>query len=208
MHDTRLVKYTPMKLPYLWKEEQAGPRCGGEIVERAIVPAPASSVSTGSEGRSRRKKCVQLLTESALRRRLHMDRISRVGLEGAPKRGTGVAKTHAETVVKRKALANATNMGATHAGESTDTSEMSDETHGLETGTPKQVRMERHIHVALSENLSIPNMALRKAGESAQQSRRTGLQLSRRKRGQFDLYAQGVSSDFSLLPKMGEGRDL
>ncbi|KAF8548311.1 hypothetical protein OG21DRAFT_779388 [Imleria badia] len=214
MHDTRLVKYTPMKLPYLWKEEHAGPQCEGEGTERALVPVPASSVSAGSEGRSRRKKCVQLLTESALRRRLHMDRLGRVGLAGAPKRGTGVVKTHGETMVKRKALANATNVGITHAEESTDTEETSDEIHGQERSvvdTSKQVRMERNIHTALSENLSIPNMAQtgssRKSVEGVQQPRRTNSRLFRRKRGQFDLYAQGVSSEFSLVPKMGEARD-
>ena len=213
MHDTRLVRYTPMRLPYLWKEEQAGPRCGGEVAERSIVPATPAS-SAGTEGRSRRKKYVQLLTEGALRRRLHMDRLERVGLEAAPKRGTGVAKSHGESVVKRKALANATNMGITHAEGNTDTDGTSEDTHGQETGgadTPKQVRMERKIHAALSENLSIPNMvqagSSRKAVESVQQSRGTGSQSLRRKRGQFDLYAQGVPSEFSLLPKTGQGRD-
>ena len=213
MHDMRLIKYTPMRLPYLWKEGQVGPRCGGEAVERSIVPAAsASSVSAGAEGRSRRKKYVQLLTEGALRRRLHMDRLRRVGLEGAPKRGIGVTKSHGENVVKRKALANATNMGIMHSEASTDADGTLEGTCGPETGvadTPKQVRMERNIHATLSENLSIPNMvqagSSRKAVESVQQPRRT--QSLRRKRGQFDLYAQGVPSEFSLLPKMGQGRD-
>jgi hypothetical protein len=207
MHDTRLIKYTPMRLPYLWKEEQAGLRCGGE---RSIeATAPASSVSAGVEGRGRRKKYVQLLMEGALRRRLHMDRLGRVGLEAAPKRGVGVAKS--ENVVKRKALANATNMGITH-GEGRTDADGTSETYRPETGvtdTPKQVRMERHIHAALSENLSIPNTvqaeSSRKAVESVQQPR--GSQSLRRKRGQFDLYAQGLPSEFSLLPKMGQGRE-
>ena len=141
-----------------------------------------------------------------------MDRLGRVGLDAASKRGVGVAKSHGESVVKRKALANATNMDITHAEGSADAS--SEETRGLETGgadTPKQVRMERKIHAALSENLSIPNMvqagSSRKAVESVQQSRGTGSQSLRRKRGQFDLYAQGASSEFSLLPKTGQGRD-
>jgi len=216
MHDTQLVRYTPTKLPYLWQEEQTGPRCGCEVVESSVVPAtPASSVSVGAEGRSRRKKCVQLLTEGALRRRLHLNRLGRVGSDAASKRGMGIAKSYAGNAVKRKALANATNVGVMHAEGSTDADGTSDETYGLETGatdTPKQVRMERNIHAALSENLSIPNMAqatsLRKAVESVQQPRRTGLQPSlRRKRGQFDLYAQKVPSEFSLLPKTGEGRD-
>jgi hypothetical protein len=207
MHDTRLIKYTPMRLPYLWKEEK-GPRCGGEVVERSIEPA-ASSVSARVEGHSRRKKYVQLLTEGALRRRLHTDRLGRVGLEAAPKRGVGVAKS--ENGVKRKALANATNMGITH-GEGCTDADGTSETYRPETGvadTPKQVRMERHIHAALSENLSIPNMvhagSSRRAVESVQQSRRS--QSLRRKRGQFDLYAQGLPSEFSMLPKMGQGRD-
>ncbi|KAI9460418.1 hypothetical protein HD554DRAFT_2133790 [Boletus coccyginus] len=212
MHDTRFIRYTSMGLPYLWKEERTGPRCGCEVVESQVVPAAhASSVSVEAEGRSRREKYVQLLTESALRRRLHMDRLGRVGSEAAPKRGMGIAKSYAGNVVKRKALANATNMGVMHAEGSTDT----DETYGLETGatdTPKQVRMARNIHAALSENLSIPNMvqatSLQKAVESVQQPRRTGLQPSlRRKRGHFDLYAQGVPSEFSLLPKTGQERD-
>lgn len=210
MHDTRLVRYTPMKLPYVWKEEHAGPQCGDESVERSIVPAtPTSPINVGSERRSRRKKYVQLLTESALRRRLHMDRVGRVGLEGAPKRGVGAAKTQGENAVKRKALVNATNTGMTDG--SMDTNGTTDETHGAETGiseTPKQVRMERSIHAALSENLSLPNMAqagwLGKVGESASQGRRSGL---RRKRGQFDLYAQGVSSGFSLLSKKDQGSE-
>ena len=211
MHDTRLVRYTPMRLPYLWKEEQAGPRCGAEAVERPIVPATPAS-SAGTEGRSGRKKYVQLLTEGALRRRLHMDRLERVGFDAASKRGVGVAKRDGENAVKRKALANATNVGITHAEGSADADGTSEDTHGPETAdTPKQVRMERNIHAALSENLSIPNMvqagSSRKAVESVQQSRGTGSQSLRRKRGQFDLYAQGVPSEFSLLPKTGQGRD-
>ena len=209
MHDTRLVRYTPMRLPYLWKEEQAGSRCGGEAVERSIIPAAPAS-SAGTEGGFRRKKYVQLLTEGALRRRLHMDRLERVGLDAAPRRGVGIAKSHGESVVKRKALANATNMDITHAEGSADAD--SEETRGLETGgadTPKRVRMERKA--ALSENLSIPNMmqagSSRKAVESVQQLRRTGSQSLRRKRGQFDLYAQGMPSEFSLLPKTGHGRN-
>lgn len=204
MHDTRLVRYTPMRLPYLWKEEQAGPRWGGGVVEKSVISAPPTSpVSTGGEGRSHRKKYVQLLTESALRRRLHMDRLGRASVDAVPKRGMSGVKAHGENVVKRKALANATNMGITYGEGSTNADGASDETHGAETGvtdTPKQVRMERNIHAALSENLSIPNMvqpasSLRKAVES----RRVGPQSLRRKRGQFDLYAQGVSSEFSLL---------
>ena len=223
MHDTRLVRYTPMRLPYLWKEEQAGDRGdgGGGVVERSIVPAaPASSVSGGGEGRSHRKRYVQLLTESTLRRRLYMDRLERAGVDTTPKRGIGVVKTHGENVIRRRALANATNVGLTRGEGSTDADGVSDETYGPEAGigdTPKQVRMERNIHAALSENLSIPNMtqaaaaALRKVDESVPQARGrrmpVGPQPLRRKRGQFDLYAQGVSSEFSLLSKMGKGRD-
>lgn len=122
----------------------------------------------------------------------------------------GVVKTHGENAVKRRALANATNVGVTHGEGGTDADVALEETGVADT--PKQVRMERNIHAALSENLSIPNMAqastLRKAVESVPQlPRRMGSQSLRRKRGQFDLYAQGVSSEFSLLSKMGQGRD-
>lgn len=149
MHDTRLMRYTPMRLPCLWKET-------GEVaVERSIVPvAPASCVGAGGEGRSHRKKYVQLLTESALRRRLRMDILES---EAGAKRGLGV--------VKRKALANATN--------GTD--------EGVADSAPKEVRMGR-----------------RTMGENSRMGKGSSL---RRKRAQFDLYAQGVSSEFSLLPK-------
>ncbi|KAG8218163.1 hypothetical protein J3R82DRAFT_3711 [Butyriboletus roseoflavus] len=217
MHDTRLIRYTPMRLPYLWKEEQAGDLCEGGVVERSIVPAaPASSVSEGGEGRAHRKKYVQLLTESALRRRLYMDRLGRAGVDATPKRGMGVMKVHGENMVKRRALANATNVDITRGEGCTDANGASDETYGPETGvadTPKQARMERNIHAALSENLSIPNMtqaaaaASRKVDESVPQPRGRRPQSLRRKRGQFDLYAQGVSSEFSLLSKIGQGRD-
>ena len=130
-----------------------------------------------------------------------MDRLERIGLEAAPKRGIGDAKSHGENVIKRKALTNATNMCITHAEGITDADGTSEETNRLETGvadTPKQVWMERNIHAALSENLSIPNMvqagSSRKVVESVQQLRQTASRSLRRKRGQFDLYAQGVST--------------
>lgn len=126
-----------MGLPYLWKET-------AEVgAERSVVPVAAV------EGRSQRKKCVQMLTESAMRRRLRM------GLDGAPKKSAG-------NVVKRRALGNATN--------------------GAMESVGKEVRM----HGMMNENVS-----------------RRGGSL-RRKRGQFDLYAQGVSSEFSLLAKTAE----
>ena len=88
-HDTRLLRYTRMRLPYPCKETVQ------LAVEKAIA---AASVGGAGEGRARRKKCVQLLADSALRRRMRMDRLE---LEAAPK---GVRKA-----VKRRALANATN---------------------------------------------------------------------------------------------------
>ena len=61
-------------------------------VEKAIA---AASVGGAGEGHAHRKKYVQLLADSALRRRMQLE------LEAAPK---GVKKA-----VKRRALANATN---------------------------------------------------------------------------------------------------
>ena len=194
MHDTRLVRYMPMKPPYVWKEEQADPQSGDEVVEASIVPATsASSVNGGTEGPSRRKECVQLLKEGTLRRRLRMpDRLERVGVGAAPKRKVH-AKTHEECAVKRKALAN---KGGTDADDALD------ETHGLAMGieeTPRQMRMERNIHAALSENLSIPNMVQTGSLHKVENGRRS----LRRKHGQFDLYAQRASSEFSLLSQVG-----
>ncbi|KAG6375248.1 hypothetical protein JVT61DRAFT_3464 [Boletus reticuloceps] len=215
MHDTRLVRYTPLKLPYLWKEEQAVSWCEDEAVVGSIVPAaPPSPVSVRPEGSSHRREYVQVLKESALRRRLHMDRLGRVGLEATRKREVGAGKARGDNVVKRKALVNSTNKDTTRTEARMDADGTSDETQGLETSvadTPKQMRMERNIHAALSENLSFPNMvqttSLGKAAESVQQPRRSGPQSLRRRRSQFDLYAQGVQSEFSLLPKMGQGRE-
>ena len=85
-HDTRLVRYTQISLPYLCKETVR------PAVEKAIA---AASVGGAGEGRAHRKKYVQLLADSALRRRMQLES------EAAPK---GVKKA-----VKRRALANATN---------------------------------------------------------------------------------------------------
>ena len=75
-----------MRLPYLCKETVR------PAVEKAIA---AASVGGAGEGHAHRKKYVQLLADSALRRRMRLE------LEAAPK---GVRKA-----VKRRALANATN---------------------------------------------------------------------------------------------------
>ena len=142
--------------------------------ERSIVAAaPASCASEVEEIRTRRKKYVQLLAESALRRRMQMNRL---GLEAAPKKGM------LEKVSKKRALANATNTTATDQSEPTE---------GGELGMVPKARMERGMHRSRGEN-----------GENqAEQLRRVASQSLRRKRGQFDLYAQGVSREFSLLPK-------
>ena len=127
-------------------------------------------------------------------------------------RGIGATKSHGENMAKRKALANATNMGIMHTEGCMDADGTLEETHRLETGmadTPEQVWMERNIHTALSKNLSIPNMvqagSSRKAVESVQQPRRT--QSLWRECGQFDLYAQGYLAS-SVAAKDGSRKRL
>ncbi|KAG9309822.1 hypothetical protein JVU11DRAFT_10201 [Chiua virens] len=205
-HDTRLVKYTPIKFPYLWKETQVEARCK-TTVSTAVAPADSTAgVNADAEGRAHRKKYVQLLTESAMRRRFHMDRLFAAS-ELTPKRDLGVSKTQGVNVVKRKALENATNVTGPHPEGSAGVEETLDDGKTTVTDAVKVAR----VRAGLSENLSISNLAqaatLRKAAESLSSQQPRRMQSLRRKRGQFDLYAQGVSSEFSLLSKMGQGSD-
>ncbi|KIK93330.1 hypothetical protein PAXRUDRAFT_12720 [Paxillus rubicundulus Ve08.2h10] len=230
MHDTRLIKYTPMNLPYLWKEHCDAPRAGG--VTGTLVASNA-----GSEGRAQRKRAIEVLTESAARRRNHLDCLEQAKMETdtrlqrtpatrihAPMRATELrkvlVKTLGESTVKRQVLGSTTNgpsAGTTHAN--TVANEDSEGTPPAHTAahTPKQVRMERQIHTALTENLSIRNIvqaaSLRKRLENVDQPRQMTIAnqtsaggsvrvKSRRKHGGYDIYTQGVPSSFSLLSNL------
>ncbi|KAF8844781.1 hypothetical protein BDN67DRAFT_962755 [Paxillus ammoniavirescens] len=231
MHDTRLVKYTPMNLPYLWKEHCDVPREG----VTGLFGMPCAS-NEGSEGHAQRKRCIRVLTESAARRRNHLDRLEQAKMEsdarlqrtpGTPIHGaTGatelrrvLVKTLGESAVKRQALASTTNganVGATHAS-----TVVNEDLEGTPLAhTPKQVRMERQIQTALTENLSMRNIvqaaSLRKRLENVNQPRRMTMASvggsvrvkSRRKHGGYDLYAQGVPSSFSLLANLNIANDV
>ncbi|KAH7888222.1 hypothetical protein F5I97DRAFT_966579 [Phlebopus sp. FC_14] len=218
VHETRLIKWAAPILPYIPTE-----RVEYHVETGSGFGSPSrSSVNTVNENeRAYRRKCIEVLAESTKRRKFDQDQAEQIktlfqsSVQGplSPRYEVPtdvrrlrrvLVKSLGASTMKRRALANATNIFG--------------DVNPVVDSTPKQVRLERHMHAALTENLSIHNLAraasLRKLMQAADQPHR-GPTLPamvkmkpRRKQHQYDLYARGVPTSFSLLANldsMGEG---